>query len=150
MVSESAIAEAMALLLERSKLVVEGAGAASLAAVITGVVELDPDDATVVVLSGGNVDIGLLAAIAARQETRQGRRLRLFTKVSDRPGGLAAPARRRRRERRRTCSAVEHVRESAQLDVRETGVELTLETRGREHAEEVRLGLQDAGYETDV
>jgi threonine dehydratase len=145
-VSESAIAEAMALLLERSKLVVEGAGAASLAAVLSAQVQLDPDRANVVVLSGGNVDIGLLATIAARQETQQGRRLRLFTKVSDRPGGLAsllaAVA-----EAKANLITVEHVRESAQLDVRETGVELTLETRGQDHAEEVRAALAAAGYD---
>jgi threonine dehydratase len=145
-VSENAIAEAMALLMERAKLVVEGAGAASLAAVIGGQVELDPETATVVVLSGGNVDIGLLATITARQETRQGRRLRLFTRVSDRPGGLAgllatvAAA-------NANLLAVEHVRESAELDVRETGVELTLETRGHEHAEALREALREAGYE---
>ncbi len=145
-VSESAIAEAMALLLERSKLVVEGAGAASLAAVLSAAVELDREGANVVVLSGGNVDIGLLATIAARRETVQGRRLRLFTKVSDRPGGLAqllaAVA-----EAKANLITVEHVRESAQLDVRETGVELTLETRGHEHAESVRKSLRDSGYE---
>jgi threonine dehydratase len=145
-VSESAIAEAMTLLLERSKLVVEGAGAASLAAVVSERVELDPERDNVVVLSGGNVDIGLLATITARQETLQGRRLRLFTKVSDRPGGLAdllttvAAA-------KANLIAVEHVRESPQLDVRETGVELTLETRGQAHAEEVRAALARAGYE---
>jgi threonine dehydratase len=145
-VSESAIAGAMALLLERSKLVVEGAGAASLAAVISGQVELDPERANVVVLSGGNVDIGLLARIAARQETLAGRRLRLFTRVSDRPGGLAdllaavAPT-------KANLITVEHIRESAQLDVHETGVELTLETRGPDHAQAVRAALAAAGYE---
>jgi threonine dehydratase len=145
-VSESAIAEAIALLLERSKLVVEGAGAASLAAVISAQVELDPERDNVVVLSGGNLDTGLLATIAERQETRQGRRLRLSTKVSDRPGGLArllatvAAA-------KANLITVEHVRESAQLDVRETGVELTLETRGEAHAEQVRAVLAAAGYE---
>lgn len=145
-VSESAIAEAMALLLERSKLVVEGAGAASLAAVTSAQVELDPELANVVVLSGGNVDTGLLATIAAREETRQGRRLRVCTKVSDRPGGLAgllaavAAA-------KANLLAVEHVRESPQLDVRETGVELTLETRGEGHAAEVLRALAAADYE---
>src|SRR5262249_39760086 len=111
-VSESAIAEAMALLLQRSKLVVEGAGAASLAAGSAGQGELAPDHANVVVLSGGNVDIGLLATIAEREETLQGRRLRLFTKVSDRPGGLAgllaAVA-----ATKANLITVEHVRESA-------------------------------------
>lgn len=145
-VSDSAIAEAMALLLERSKLVVEGAGAASLAAVISAQVELDRERDNVVVLSGGNVDIGLLATIAARQEILQGRRLRLFTKVSDQPGGLAGLLATVAATKANLIT-VEHVRESAGLDVRETGVELTLETRGEGHAEEVREALAAAGYE---
>ncbi|MBS1888715.1 MAG: threonine ammonia-lyase [Actinobacteria bacterium] len=149
-VSESAIAEAMALLLERSKLVVEGAGAASLAAVLSDQVALDPDRDNVVVLSGGNVDIGLLATIAAREEVVEGRRLRLFTKVSDRPGGLARLL-TTVADAKANLITVEHVRESAALDVRETGVALNLETRGPEHAEEVRATLAAAGYEvTDV
>lgn len=145
-VSESAIAEAMALLLERSKLVVEGAGAASLAAVISAQVELDPDADNLVVLSGGNADIGLLAKIAARQETLEGRRLRLFTKVSDRPGGLARLLTTVAATKANLVT-VEHIRESRQLDVQETAVELTLETRGRDHADRVLAALVDAGYE---
>jgi threonine dehydratase len=145
-VSEIAIAEAMALLLERAKLVVEGAGAASLAAVLAGTVELDPDAPNVVVLSGGNVDVGLLATIAARQEILQARRLRLFTKISDRPGGLARLL-ATVAEANANLITVNHVRESPQLDVRETGVLLTLETRGHDHAEVVRDALRRAGYE---
>jgi threonine dehydratase len=144
-VSESAVAESVALLLERSKLVVEGAGAASLAAVITDQVELDPDLPTVVILSGGNVDIGLLATITAREETRQGRRLRIFTKVSDRPGGLVGLL-ETVAEAKANLLSVEHVREHAELDVRETGVQLTLETRGHAHAEALREALREAGY----
>jgi threonine dehydratase len=148
-VSESAIAEAMALLLERSKLVVEGAGAASLAAVISEGVELDPERANVVVLSGGNADIGLLAKIAARQETLEGRRLRLFTKVSDRPGGLARLLTTVATTKANLIT-VEHIRESSRLDVHETAVELTLETRGRDHADRVLGALREAGYECEV
>ena len=148
-VSEESIAEAMAILMERSKLVVEGAGAASLAAVISGQVPLTPEAPTVVVLSGGNVDIGLLAALATRRESREGRRLRLFTRISDRPGGLArllaAVA-----ETNANLISVNHVRESAELEIRETGIELTLETRGHDHAEQVRAALVDAGYVVEV
>jgi threonine dehydratase len=138
-VSERAIAEAMALLLERSKLVVE-------AAVTSGRVELDPDADNVVVLSGGNADIGLLAKIAARQETLEGRRLRLFTKVTDRPGGLARLLTTVAATKANLVT-VEHIRESPQLDVQETAVELTLETRGRDHADRVLRALADSGYE---
>ncbi|MEA2422333.1 MAG: threonine dehydratase [Thermoleophilaceae bacterium] len=145
-VGEDDIAETMVLLVERSKLVVEGAGAVSLAALLSGAVEASADGSTVAVLSGGNVDVGLLAAIATRHETRVGRRLRVYTRVSDLPGGLAGLL-------AAVASAganlihVEHVREGVDLGVRETGVELTVETRGRSHARELLAALREAGYE---
>ena len=89
-VDEDEVAEAMVWLLERSKLVVEGGGAVGVAALLGGRLTPAAAGSTVIVLSGGNVDAGLLAAIAQRHETTAGRRLRLFTRISDRPGGLAA------------------------------------------------------------
>ena len=147
-VAEDDIAEAMVLLVERSKLVVEGAGAASLAALLSGTVAAPASGSTVAVLSGGNVDVGLLAAIAARHETRAGRRLRVFARVSDLPGGLAGLL-------ATVASAggnligVEHVRDGVDLHVRETGVELTMETRGRDHATELVERLRGAGYDAN-
>ncbi len=88
-VGEDEIAEAMVLLMERSKLVVEGAGAVAVAALLEGLVAPAQRGTTVVVLSGGNVDAGLLAAVARRHETQVGRRLALFTRLPDRPGALA-------------------------------------------------------------
>ena len=90
MVDDDDVAEAIVRLLERAKLVVEGAGAVGVAALLSGAVAPAPEGATVVVLSGGNIDAGLLAALARRQETAAGRRMRIFTRISDRPGGLAA------------------------------------------------------------
>jgi threonine dehydratase len=145
-VSEDDIAEAMVFLVERSKLVVEGAGAASLAALLSGAVTAAPDASTVAVLSGGNVDVGLLASISTRHETRVGRRLRVYTRVSDLPGGLAGLL-------AAVASAganlidVEHVRDGVDLNVRETGIELTMETRGREHAARLMARLREEGYE---
>jgi threonine dehydratase len=147
-VSEEDTAEAMVLLLERAKLVVEGAGAVGVAALLAGLVKPSADGATVVVLSGGNVDAGLLALVARRHETAVGRRLRVFTRVEDRPGGLAALL---------LCVAaaggnlvaVEHIREAVDLQVRQTGVELTLETRGAEHAESIIAAMLIAGYEVE-
>lgn len=145
-VPEDDIAEAMVLLVERSKLVVEGAGAVSLAALLTGVVAPAPRGSTVAVLSGGNVDVTLLAAVAQRHETRVGRRLRVYTRVTDLPGGLAGLL-------AAVATAggnlidVEHVRDGVDLGVRQTGVELTLETRGTEHAGQILDGLRRAGYD---
>jgi threonine dehydratase len=148
-VSEDHIAEAMVLLVERSKLVVEGAGAASLAALLSGTVAASSEGSTVAVLSGGNVDVGLLAAIATRHETRMGRRLRVYTRVSDLPGGLAGLLAAVARAGANLIH-VEHVREGVDLGVRETGIELTVETRGRDHAEELLTALREAGYEPMV
>jgi len=147
-VSEEDTAEAMVMLMERAKLVVEGAGAVGVAALLAALVKPSPDGATVVVLSGGNVDAGLLALVARRHETAVGRRLRVFTRVSDRPGGLAALL---------LCVAaaggnllaVEHVREAVDLQVRQTGVELTLETRGGDHADSIIAAMMADGYEVE-
>ena len=90
LVGEDEVAEAMVTLLEKAKLVVEGAGRGR-----RGRAALRPGRAprrrgsTVVVLSGGNVDAGLLATVARRHETEAGRRLVLFTRLPDRPGSLA-------------------------------------------------------------
>lgn len=144
-VGEGDIADAMVWLLERSKLVVEGGGAVGAAALLAGRIVPSAEGSTVIVLSGGNVDAGLLAAIAHRNETIAGRRLRIFTTVPDRPGGLVALL---------TLIAqaggnivhVDHVREAVTLRVRETGVAVTLETRGPQHSEAIVAALKDAGY----
>ncbi len=144
-VSEDEIADAMVFLADRAKLVSEGAGAVAVAALLSG--RLAPvDGTTVAIVSGGNVDSGLLAGLLRRRETEEGRRVRIFTRVADRPGGLAellslvAGA-------RANLVSLEHVREAVPLHVRETAVELMLETRGPHHTREVVAELQRAGYE---
>jgi threonine dehydratase len=145
-VGEDEIAEAMVWLLERSKLVVEGGGAVGVAALMSGRVSPASSGSTVIVLSGGNVDAGLLAAIAQRHETTAGRRLRLYTRISDRPGGLAGLLSLIAEQGGNVVHA-DHVREAVPLHVRETGVEIALETRGIEHGEAIVRALQSAGYE---
>jgi threonine dehydratase len=145
-VGEDDTAEAMVWLLERAKLVVEGAGAVGIAALLSGALSPAPEGSTVVVLSGGNVDAGLLAAIAQRHETTAGRRVRLFTKISDRPGGLAALLTRIADAGGNVVQA-DHVREAVSLHVRETGVELALETRSARHGDELVAALVRAGYD---
>jgi threonine dehydratase len=146
---EDETAEAMVVLMERAKLVVEGAGAVGVAALLGGQVQPAASGTTVAVLSGGNVDPGLLASIARRHETEVGRRLVLLTRVADRPGALAGLL---------ACVAetganlvhVSHHREGLDLHVRETAVELVLETRGLEHAQAVVDTMVGAGYEARV
>jgi threonine dehydratase len=144
-VSEEEIAGAMVFLAEHAKLVAEGAGAVAVAAILGGRV---PPRAgtTVAIVSGGNVDSGLLAGLLLRHETEEGRRVRIFTRVPDRPGGLAELLELVARARANLVT-VAHVREAVPLHVRETGVELTLETRGPSHTDEVLAELRGAGYE---
>jgi threonine dehydratase len=145
-VAEDDVAEAMVLLMEKAKLVVEGAGAVGAAAVLGGQVTPPASGTTAVVLSGGNVDAGLLASVARRHETEAGRRLALLTRVSDRPGTLATLL-TLIADAGANIVEVEHVREGLDLHVRETGVQLVLETRGPDHARAVLDVIAAAGYE---
>ncbi|MEA2215850.1 MAG: threonine dehydratase [Solirubrobacteraceae bacterium] len=145
---EDQIADAMVFLAERAKLVAEGAGAIAVAALLSG--RLAPvAGTTVAIVSGGNVDSGLFASLLLRHEAAEGRRVRIFTRVPDRPGGLAellgliATA-------RANVVSVEHLREAVPLHVRETAVELTLETRGPGHTEEVLGVLAVGGYDARI
>jgi threonine dehydratase len=145
LVPEDEVAEAMVLLLEKAKLVVEGAGAVGVAALLGGQVRPAATGTTVVVLSGGNVDAGLLASVARRHETEVGRRTALITRVPDRPGHLARLLDLIARAGANLVE-VEHVREGIDLHVRETAVQLVLETRGPQHAEAVLKAIAEAGY----
>jgi threonine dehydratase len=148
-VDEEAIADAMVLLMERAKLYVEGAGAVGVAALTSGAVTPAATGTTCVVLSGGNVDLGLLPGLIRRHETQAGRRLTVFVRIDDRPGGLA-----RLLEIFAGCGAnlleVQHVREGLDLHVRETGVRASFEVRGREHAQAALSAANAAGYAITV
>ena len=123
----------------------EGAGAVGVAALLQGRTAPAAHGTTIVVLSGGNVDAGLLATIARRHESEAGRRLVIFTRVPDRPGSLARLL-SLVGEAGANLVDVEHVREGLDLLVRETAVQLVLETRGREHADDVLAQVRGAGY----
>ena len=143
-VNEDDVSEAMVFLLERTKLVVEGAGAVGVAALLGGKLEPRPGT-TAFVLSGGNVDAGRLAQVARRHETQEGRRLVLQATLADRPGTLA-----------QLLSLVgaaganvvdcQHLREGLDLHIQETAVQLVLETRGAAHAGAVTDAIRAAGY----
>ncbi len=144
-VSEDEVAEAMGFLLERAKLVVEGAGAVGVAALLGGRLSRPASGPTVAVLSGGNVDAGLLAEVARRHESQAGRRLVMLTCLPDRPGSLAQRL-ALVGEHRANLLDVEHIREGFDLHVRETVVQLVLETRSASHALRVTQAVRAAGY----
>ncbi|GGX89188.1 threonine ammonia-lyase [Streptomyces hiroshimensis] len=142
-VSEDALAAALLLCLERAKMVVEPAGAAPVAALLTG-----PDSfegPLVAVLSGGNVDPLLLQHVLRHGMAAAGRYLSLRLRLADRPGALAALL--------EVLSAADanvldvgHIRTDPRLGLTEAEVELHLETKGPGHCEEVRAALRAAGY----
>ena len=144
-VDEDAIADAMVLLMERTKLYVEGAGAVGVAAISAGLIKPAKSGTTCVVLSGGNVDLGVVPGLIRRHETKAGRRLVVFARIEDRPGALvrllaefaAAGA---------NLIEVEHQREGVDLHVRQTGVHATFEVRSAEHAGTVLDAVRAAGY----
>jgi threonine dehydratase len=145
-VDEESIADAMVLLMERAKLYVEGAGAVGVAALLAGRVAPATAGTTCAVLSGGNVDLGVVPGLIRRHENKAGRRLTVFATIDDRPGGLAQLL---------TAFAgaganlieVEHVREMLGLHVRETGVHATFEVRSAQHAEQVVEAVRAGGYQ---
>jgi threonine dehydratase len=148
-VSDDEAAQAMVLLLERSKLVVEGAGAVAVAALMSGKVEAPAEGEVCAVLSGGNVDASRLVECIRLGETAAGRRIVLFTVVPDRPGALAALL-RIVAERGANVMDVEHVREGMDLHVRETAIRLVLQTDGPEHNAAILGAAREQGFSAEL
>jgi threonine dehydratase len=142
-VDDEVISEAIVLLLERAKLVVEGAGAVGVAALLAD--KVGGSGPVAVVLSGGNIDPTLLISVMRHGLTSSGRYLVLRTRIPDRPGelvkllGLIAEA-------RGNVVSVEHHREGMDLPVAETEVELTLITRDQEHCAVLLDEMASWGY----
>ena len=147
-VEEDLVADAMVMLMDRAKLYVEGGGAVGVSALLSRQVVPARSGTTCVVLSGGNVDLGVVPNLIRRHETQAGRRLILFVRISDRPGGLAGLLTLFARAGANLIE-VEHVREGVDLHVRETGVQVVLEVRSRDHAHEVMSAATAGGYEVD-
>jgi threonine dehydratase len=142
-VTDEEISQAIVLLLERAKLVVEGAGAATVAAVLSG--KAGGSGPVVPVVSGGNIDPTLLIAVMRHGLTLASRYLVLRTRVPDRPGELLKLL-QLVAEQRVNVQSVEHHREGMAISVAETEVELTLVTRDEEHCLEVVAELERRGY----
>jgi threonine dehydratase len=148
-VSDDEVAEAMVLLLERSKLVVEGAGAVAVAALMQGRVTAPEEGSVCAVLSGGNVDASLLSECIRLGETAAGRRVVLSTVVPDRPGALAGLL-RVVAEHGGNVFDVEHLRDGVDLHVRETAIKLVLQTRGPEATQAILDATRAEGFDVRV
>jgi threonine dehydratase len=142
-VTDEEISEAIVLLLERAKLVVEGAGAAPIAALLAGRVE--GSGPAVAILSGGNIDPTLLIQVMRHGLTLAGRYLVVRTRLPDRPGELIKLLTLFAEEHANVVS-VEHHREGMDVPVTETEVEATLLMRDQEHCAELLEAMQSRGY----
>jgi threonine dehydratase len=145
-VEDEEISEAITLLLERAKLVVEGAGAASVAALLTGKAGGSGD--VCALLSGGNIDPTMLISVMRRGLTLAGRYLVVRTRIPDLPGALVELLELVAAERGNVVS-VEHHREGMAVHVAETEVELTVVTRNEQHCARLCDALERRGYSLD-
>jgi threonine dehydratase len=142
-VSDEEISEAIVLLLERAKLVVEGAGAVGVAALLAGKVE--GPGLAIPVLSGGNIDPTMLISVMRHGLTAAGRYLVARTQLADRPGELIKFLSLVAAERGNVIS-VEHHREGMDIPVSQTEVELTLVTRDEAHCLQLLTAMAENGY----
>jgi threonine dehydratase len=144
-VTDEEIVETINLLLERHKLLVEGAGAAAAAALVGGHIEGLKGRSVAVVLSGGNIDLPLIRAVVRRGLTVSGRYLVLSTRIPDRPGALMQLLGVLAESRVNIVDIVHH-REGLDVFVTDTEVELTVETRDAAHGREVMALLEQRGF----
>ncbi len=144
-VSENEIANAILLLLEREKTVVEGAGAVGLAAVANGHIPAVIGKRTVMVLSGGNIDVNLLSRIIERGLAKDGRLVKIEATIQDEPGALAKLLQQVAAEGANVIE-VHHNRAFNELGLAKVTVALTLETRGRDHLLKLTASLKASGF----
>jgi threonine dehydratase len=142
-VTDEEISEAIVLLMERAKLVVEGAGAVGVAALLAG--KAGGSGPAIPVLSGGNIDPTMLISVMRHGLTVAGRYLVVRTQLADRPGELIKLLSLVAEERGNVIS-VEHHREGMDIPVTETEVELTLVTRDEEHCRGLLSAIEARGY----
>jgi threonine dehydratase len=143
-VDEEELANAVLLLLEIEKTVVEGAGAAPLAALLNRPLGLSGGNVALV-LSGGNIDVTMLARIIERGLVKDGRLVRLGVILQDRPGALARLTALIAEERANILQ-IEHDRAFSRQPIGSTEVALTLETSGRKQIDALKSRLESAGY----
>jgi threonine dehydratase len=146
-VDDEEISEAMLYLLERSKLVVEPSGAVGVAAMLSK--KIKAAGPTVVLLSGGNVDIKMIDNIVQRGLVKTGRYLKFITMISDSPGGLYKLL-GLLYEAGASIINIEHDRLRSNLKIGQTEVEVSIETKNREHNEQIISELSKSGYQVRI
>ena len=143
-VDEEEIANAILILLEREKLLAEGAGAVALAALLQRKANLNGHQ-TAVLVCGGNIDVSLLSRIIERGLVKDGRRTRLRIHLTDRPGALHSLT-RIIADARANIVQTSHDRAHYGVNLGDTVIDVTLETRGNAHIAEISRMLTAGGY----
>ncbi|MCD6363831.1 MAG: threonine ammonia-lyase [Synergistetes bacterium] len=144
LVSDEEIASAILFLIERAKLIAEAAGAVGVAAAISGKIPLKGAK-TLIVISGGNIDVNMMARLIERGLIKTGRLLKFSTTLPDRPGALAGLLNIVARERGNVIS-ISHDRINLRVRPAEAEVSVTIETSGEEHIRKILKSLKDNGY----
>ena len=146
-VDEDEIASAVLILLEREKTLAEGAGAAALAALLQGKTTLSSRAGvrTGVLVCGGNIDVTLLARIIERGLVKDGRMILLRIHLLDKPGALSELTRLIARHRVNIVNTL-YNRAYYGVNLGDTAIDITMETRGREQVAELLAALTEAGY----
>ncbi len=146
-VDEDEVASAILLLLEREKTLAEGAGAAALAALLQGRASdlIPPGAQTAVLVCGGNIDVTLLSRIIERGLVQDGRRVRLRVHLLDRPGALADLTRLIAEHEANIVDTL-HNRAYYGVNLGDTVIDITMETRGREQLQQLLTALDASGY----
>ncbi|WP_295902964.1 threonine ammonia-lyase [uncultured Bdellovibrio sp.] len=141
-VSDDEIAEAIVFLMERAKAVVEGSGAAAMAAAMSGSLSLG--NKCCVIISGGNIDLNIVSKIIDRGQILRGRLCELSVIVDDLPGNLSKLTQAIAGQKANILE-VHHDRVSKGLSLRETRIDFVLETSSIEHVEKIKRALEETG-----
>lgn len=146
-VKDDVIAATILLMMERAKMIAEGAGATALAGILHG--SLPYSGKTAAVISGGNIDVNMISRVIENGLVKSGRRIKLVTHLTDRPGELLKFI-SYIREHRANIVFIHHEHSGRNLPIGHTQVEMDLETRDHVHGEVIIAALRRAGYRVEL
>ena len=144
-VGEDEIAAAILFLLEKQKVLVEGAGAVGVAALLHGKIDLPKGSKVAVVISGGNIDVTMLSLIIEKGLMKSARKMKLLVTLVDKPGALQSFTEILTRIGANIVQ-IGYDRTSIDLEFGDAHVSVALETKGVEHQELIRTNLKEAGF----
>jgi len=144
-VDDEEIANAVLFLLEKQKIVAEGAGSVGVAALLHNKIDFAKKDKIGVIISGGNIDVGMLSVIIEKGQIKAHRKMKLFITLIDKPGALRVLT-DIFEELNANIIQIDYDRTSTTLSYGDANVTIALETKGKEHQEDIRIALKEQGY----